>query len=1320
MIKLTKNKKIICVALALIAMVSFIAFEHQNMLAAATGYTDHEHSFSSNSTCGATKGCGGDGYSTHKDTSGGTKCTTCGGDGLIACSSKLTASGTDYKCGATYSGYIEHRGSGTCGGDGYKDCSSCGSGNNSGAGYTLSNYKSIYISAGETCSDCGFYTASTKAHTHIKATGCSGCGGSGYRWKYVSGDVTGSYTTAISFYQDASPTTGTQSSYTRGGVDSSHYGEIKCSDCYSSAHRGYIKCTTCGGDSAVTCTKCDGTGYYGKCTRCNGKGVNYKCQNSSCAQGYNDDYDNWKTESDYNSYCYTTENTYTIKFNANGGSGSMSNMTSCYYDNSYTLTANAFTKTGYTFLGWSTSSTATSATYANKASVSKLSSTNGATVNLYAVWKANSYNMVYYPNGGNGSSITDTYTYGHAYSIRKADTYTRSGYTFNGWNTNAAGSGSNYTAGASGTWSATSNISLYAKWKANSYTITLQPNGGECSKGSVSVTYDANTNSSLASCLPTRTGYKFMGWYTALEGGTKVYAADGTCANDGTYFSNSLWKKAGNVTLYAQWERIPYTITYNSNGGTTTSTEVTSYYDEAIDLSLSAEKEGYKFIGWNTDKNATSGLQSIKMPASNVTLYAIYSISVSDVSNHNYPEYSQEKADEVYLVVWETGNTANYRKYSLTYKSDSNIMVYKYELDRTDVSSFVSGIDGYCYQVVAYDNAGNHSVLKEGTDNPSVPPDTFPIPAKYLQTVEHYIYDAVLGDWMKFDTITDLILEGETYTPAYITPPAGYQTANIDGAYVVSKVQTSNAYYNPIDYTLSFDANGGSCNVAQKTVTYNSYYGYMPTPTKKGHTFLGWYTDKDAGTLVASSDRYTTAGDTTLYAHWTVNSYEVTYDYWTNGGTATTEATKSVTYGGAVDLSTSATKNGWTFIGWNTDPNATSKLTSITMSDEGVVLYAIYKKEITVTIVEQKDTGKATRTLSETIYNRETEGSFSMSKVNIWSGWTLLGWTTETDAEASPSIGIGTIYKTDENKTLYALYSSSITLAYDTNGSAVTIEDQTEDCYYNACGNSSYPTFIVVNSPELNGHSFVEWQDEAGNRYQSGESIIFTKHTILTAKWDKYPELEVYNRYFTLGQAKNGEITEDALLEKVVGKDKEDGTLVNGTDVIVKNYNESTFTGITADQNVEITYQATDSFGNTIEKTVTITVTDTTAKKSAKKTYVRFISNQFLKDSAGNMISANNGGLEETSIWRTNLNYSTLLQETLQNTKTSVEKKKVNAFGNEWEIEVAGSGEWNKKEETWVFTRQDIQEMKSYTGIYGHVLNAMEKFFELFNKCKTQ
>ncbi len=149
--------------------------------------------------------------------------------------------------------------------------------------------------------------------------------------------------------------------------------------------------------------------------------------------------------------------------------------------------------------------------------------------------------------------------------------------------------------------------------------------------------------------------------------------------------------------------------------------------------------------------------------------------------------------------------------------------------------------------------------------------------------------------------------------------------------------------------------------------------------------------------------------------------------------------------------------------------------------------------------------------------------------------------------------------------------------------------------------------------------------------------------------------------------------------------------MINGTDVIVKDYNASDFMDVTTDKEIEVTYQATDSFGNTVTKTVTVTIIDTSMRESARENYVRFISSSFFGDENGNLVSSDKGGLEETSIWRKDENHRNLLQETFYDV--------------------------NKKDEVWIFTMVDIKEMKEYTNTYGYIINGVEEFLERFHGC---
>lgn len=780
------------------------------------------------------------------------------------------------------------------------------------------------------------------------------------------------------------------------------------------------------------------------------------------------------------------------------------------------------------------------------------------------------------------------------------------------------------------------------------YILTLNANGGTVYGQSSTTLTTANIIYGIGNwdtlSKATRTGYTFKGWFSAPSGGVQTHNSSGfRIANTEYWNSGGGWCKdlehGASVTLYAQWDIIAYTVTYNANGGSTSAGSKTCYYDTSVDLSPTATKSGYTFVGWGLSPTDEKPLTSLTMPAGNVTLYALYSIQVSDVSNHTYPSYDKVNSNEVYLTVT---NSSNVRKtYPLTYLSDAGIMYYAYQLNSTSLASHV-GSTSYKYQMVAYDNAGNYSVILHGGQ-------TVPEPVYYWQTVEHYQYNQAESKWEYFTTTNDNVLEGSTYTPAYVTAPTGYKTDQIDGAYTVTGTKTSKAYYTPSTYTLKYHPNGGSVSPTSKSIIYGDYYGEMPTPVLKGHSFTGWFTSATGNTEVKDTTKYTTAGNTTIYAHWTPNSYKVTYDYETNGGTSVSKGSASVVYNTAIDLSVTAIKDGWSFVGWNTNPDATTGLSSLTISDEDVHLYAIFKKNLTATFVDGLN--KTTNTITKTIYNRETSCKITTRPIAEVDGWTIRGWSFNTEGDAAIHVSPDVEYELANNQTFYACYLQNIIVSYDTNGSAQVIPSQTEERFYNSSGNYKNPTFITANGPTLDSHTFVQWEelDENGSvisYYPEKETITVDHNLEFTAKWDQHPKIEAYDRYFTLEDAQNGDITADRLLEKVTATDREDGTLENGSAVIVKDYSEDVFTEITTDKEVYITYEAKDSFGNTTTKVITIHVVDTTVHQSPTVYYSRFISSEFYFHEAG-YLPESEGGLASTSIWRTNPVYEQLLTHTL-------------------------------------------------------------------------
>ena len=147
---------------------------------------------------------------------------------------------------------------------------------------------------------------------------------------------------------------------------------------------------------------------------------------------------------------------YTIKYNANGGSGAPGNQTK-WKGQTLVLSSTKPTRTGYSFLGWSTSSTATTKTWDAGGNY-----TTDAAATLYAVWKANTYTVSYNANGGSGAPGNQTKTYGKTLTLSSTKP-TRTNYNFKGWGTSASATTVSYAAGAS--YTANAGITLYAVWE---------------------------------------------------------------------------------------------------------------------------------------------------------------------------------------------------------------------------------------------------------------------------------------------------------------------------------------------------------------------------------------------------------------------------------------------------------------------------------------------------------------------------------------------------------------------------------------------------------------------------------------------------------------------------------------------------------------------------------------------------------------------------------------------------------------------------------------------------------------------------------------
>ena len=173
-------------------------------------------------------------------------------------------------------------------------------------------------------------------------------------------------------------------------------------------------------------------------------------------KNYNDDNGNSATKTVSFTVTVPAWTSYTITYNANGGSGAPSSQTK-WKDQALTLSSTKPTRTGYSFLGWSTSSSATSATYTAGGSY-----TTNAAATLYAVWKANTYIVKFNANGGTGAPGNQTKTYGKTLTLSSTKP-TRTNYNFKGWGMSASATTVKYAAG--GSYTANAAITLYAVWE---------------------------------------------------------------------------------------------------------------------------------------------------------------------------------------------------------------------------------------------------------------------------------------------------------------------------------------------------------------------------------------------------------------------------------------------------------------------------------------------------------------------------------------------------------------------------------------------------------------------------------------------------------------------------------------------------------------------------------------------------------------------------------------------------------------------------------------------------------------------------------------
>ena len=282
---------------------------------------------------------------------------------------------------------------------------------------------------------------------------------------------------------------------------------------------------------------------------------------------------------------------YKISFNGNTSTSGRMDTITCDSGSNCTLPANAYSKVGYTFEGWSLNPNDTVA-YGDKADANITNIPSDNVVVLYAKWKANNYNVVFDGNNhSSGATAAVTCTYNEDCTLL-SNGFSRTGYTFKGWSTTKGGSvkyeNNGYVRNLTPVKDAT--VTLYAVWEANTYTVKFDKNSSEATGnvGSVVCTYDK------ACTLPannyTRVGATFDGW--AVTSNTAVQYKDKASVKNLTATAN------GTYTLYAHWKINTYNITYSYGGGSAGNYHPsTAKYGEVINIS-NPIRSCYSFRGW--------------------------------------------------------------------------------------------------------------------------------------------------------------------------------------------------------------------------------------------------------------------------------------------------------------------------------------------------------------------------------------------------------------------------------------------------------------------------------------------------------------------------------------------------------------------------------------------------------------------------------------------------------------------------------------------------------------------------------------------------
>ncbi len=380
-----------------------------------------------------------------------------------------------------------------------------------------------------------------------------------------------------------------------------------------------------------------------------------------------------------------TEHKYTVKFNANGGTGSISNRT-LRFTESFTPNSSYLTREGFDFIGWGLSPNGEIKVLPNTP-FAELTPLEGGTVELFAIWRMDVYNVEFWDGS---TKLHELKNVGYFENVTMFDYKPASkvGETYLGWSTQSSASTSQY-ANKQNVNKLSSNygetVRLYAIWDANKYSIRYDANGGTNAPADTVLRY--GTAGFVTSAVPTKHGASFVGWSTSKTAKRAEVQPHDSVIN----LTN---KNGGVVIYYAVWEPDTFSIVFNNTGADSgkTTTKTLEYGSAYSCNFVFPTKVGYGIAGWSKTSNAGTASYDVDH-FSKSDINSLYDTAIQSGSKtvNLYPVWKEL----IYSVEYDTNggytsaNDATYDYYTSFTLPNATKDYYKLDYWRCDFDNDV-------------------------------------------------------------------------------------------------------------------------------------------------------------------------------------------------------------------------------------------------------------------------------------------------------------------------------------------------------------------------------------------------------------------------------------------------------------------------------------------------------------------------------------------------------------------------------------------------------------------------------------------------------